>query len=123
MKRDHILTKVNENGKYLHEKLMHALGSHKNVGEIRHIGLIHAIELVEDPKTKKAFDPSRRIGWHIFRKAMDLGLVLRPMGDIIYFNPPLNITREDLIGVSPFARKRSKPCWGSRDWWLVTSDW
>lgn len=96
MKRDHILTKVNENGKYLHEKLMQALGSHKNVGEIRHIGLIHAIELVEDPKTKKAFDPSRRIGWHIFRKAMDLGLVLRPMGDIIYFNPPLNITREDL---------------------------
>ena len=75
---------------------MQALGSHKNVGEIRHIGLIHAIELVEDPKTKKAFDPSRRIGWHIFRKAMDLGLVLRPMGDIIYFNPPLNITREDL---------------------------
>lgn len=96
MKRDHILTKVNENGKYLHEKLMQTLGSHKNVGEIRHIGLIHAIELVEDPKTKKAFDPSRRIGWHIFRKAMDLGLVLRPMGDIIYFNPPLNITREDL---------------------------
>ena len=96
MKRDHILTKVNENGKYLHEQLMQALGSHKNVGEIRHIGLIHAIELVEDPKTKKAFDPSRRIGWHIFRKAMDLGLVLRPMWDIIYFNPPLNITREDL---------------------------
>ena len=32
MKRDHILTKVNENGKYLHEKLMQALGSHKNVG-------------------------------------------------------------------------------------------
>lgn len=96
MKRDHILEKVHTDGIYLHEKLMEALGHHKNVGEIRHIGLINAIELVEDPKTKKAFDPSRRIGWHIFRKAMDLGLVLRPMGDIIYFNPPLNISREDL---------------------------
>ena len=96
MKRDHILERVRENGNYLTELLGQALGNHKNVGEIRHIGLIHAIELVEDPKTKKAFDPARRNGWHIFRKAMDLGLVLRPMGDVIYFNPPLNIEKEDL---------------------------
>lgn len=96
MKRDHILEKVNEDGKYLHEELMKALGHHKNVGEIRHIGLINAIELVEDRSTKKAFDPAKRIGWHIFRKAMDLGLVLRPMGDIIYFNPPLTIERKDM---------------------------
>ena len=54
MKRDHILNKVNEDGKYLHQELMKALGHHKNVGEIRHIGLINAIELVEDPATKKA---------------------------------------------------------------------
>lgn len=96
MKRDHILEKVNENGKYLHEKLMEALGDHPNVGEIRHIGLINAIELVADKKTKERLPSKNRTGWHIFRKAMDLGLVLRPMGDILYFNPPLNIEREDL---------------------------
>ena len=96
MKRDHILDKVNEDGKYLHEELMKALGHHKNVGEIRHIGLINAIELVEDPATKKAFPAEKRIGWHVFRKAIAKGLVLRPMGDVIYFNPPLNISREDL---------------------------
>ena len=96
MKRDHILERVRENGTYLTGLLQNALGNHKNVGEIRHIGLIHAIELVEDPRTKKPFDPARRIGWHIFRKAMKKGLVLRPMGDVIYFNPPLNIEKEDL---------------------------
>lgn len=96
MKRDHILDKVDEDGKYLHEELMKALGHHKNIGEIRHIGLINAIELVEDPATKKAFPAEKRIGWHVFRKAMAKGLVLRPMGDVIYFNPPLNISREDL---------------------------
>lgn len=96
MKRDHILEKVNENGKYLHEKLMEALGDHPNVGEIRHIGLINAIELVADKKTKERLPSKNRTGWHIFRKAMDLGLVLRPMGDILYFNPPLNIERRDL---------------------------
>lgn len=96
MKRDHILEKVNENGKYLHEKLMEALGDHPNVGEIRHIGLINAIELVADKKTKERLPSKNRTGWHIFRKAMGLGLVLRPMGDILYFNPPLNIERRDL---------------------------
>ena len=74
-----------------HAHLEEALGNHPNVGEIRHIGLINALELVEDKKTKQAFDPNRRIGWEIFRKAMDLGLVLRPIGDVIYFNPPLVI--------------------------------
>ena len=53
MKRDHILEKVNENGIYLHDKLMKALGNHRHVGEIRHIGLINAIELVENKETKK----------------------------------------------------------------------
>jgi adenosylmethionine-8-amino-7-oxononanoate aminotransferase len=96
MKRDHMLDRVNEMGKYLHEELMKALGDHPNVGEIRHIGLINAIELVEDRKTKKPFDPNRRIGWQIFRRAMNRGLVLRPMGDIIYFNPPLNIDKETI---------------------------
>ena len=53
MKRDHILEKVNENGIYLHDKLMKALGNYRHVGEIRHIGLINAIELVENKETKK----------------------------------------------------------------------
>ena len=105
MKRDHILEKVNENGIYLHDKLMKALGNHRHVGEIRHIGLINAIELVESKETKKAFDPKKRIGWHIFRRAMDMGLVLRPMGDIIYFNPPLNIEKTDLDKAVELCRK------------------
>ena len=59
----------------------------------RHTGCFPCakFELVEDKKSKRAFDPEKRIGWHIFRKAMDLGLVLRPIGDVIYFNPPLTI--------------------------------
>lgn len=94
LKRDHILEKAAETGVYLHEKLEEALGSHPNMGEIRHIGLINAMELVEDRTTKRPFDPARRIGWQIFRRAMARGLVLRPMGDVIYFNPPLTLDRE-----------------------------
>ena len=96
MERDKILKKAAEKSIYLHEKLDAALGSHSHVGEIRHIGLINAIELVKDRKTKEAFASEKRIGWHIFRKAMDLGLVLRPIGDVIYFNPPLTIDEETM---------------------------
>lgn len=96
MKRDHILEKAQKMGIYIHAELMKALGNHPHVGEIRHIGLINALELVEDRKTKKAFDPGQRIGWQIFRRAMDRGLVLRPIGDVIYFNPPLTIDRDSV---------------------------
>lgn len=94
MKRDRILEKAAEMGVYLHRALEDALGGHPHVGEIRHIGLINAIELVEDRRTKRAFPSAARIGWQIFRRAMELGLVLRPIGDVIYFNPPLTIDRE-----------------------------
>ena len=91
-----------------HKAFVHShtyAGNHRHVGEIRHIGLINAIELVENKETKKAFDPKKRIGWHIFRRAMDMGLVLRPMGDIIYFNPPLNIEKTDLDKAVELCRK------------------
>lgn len=94
LKRDRILEKAAEVGEYLHEELEKALGNHPNMGEIRHIGLINAMELVEDRETKKPFDPARRIGWHIFRRAMARGLVLRPMGNVMYFNPPLTLDKE-----------------------------
>jgi adenosylmethionine-8-amino-7-oxononanoate aminotransferase len=105
MKRDHVLEKAREKAAYFHKILKDALGNHPNVGEIRHIGLINAIELVRDRTEKSAFDPELRIGWHIFRKAMELGLVLRPMGDIIYFNPPLTISRDEMNQAVDLCKK------------------
>lgn len=94
--RDHLVERAEREGAYFHRRLMEVLGSHKNVGEIRHIGLINAIELVENKDTKEPFLPRRRVGWHIFRNALELGLVLRPMGDVLYMNPPLTIERDDM---------------------------
>jgi adenosylmethionine-8-amino-7-oxononanoate aminotransferase len=105
LKEKQVLKKAAETAPYLHALLVAALGDHPNVGEIRHIGLINAIELVEDKNTKKAFDPKRRIGWEIFRKAMDMGLVLRPIGDIIYFNPPLIIDKATCVKAVDLCKK------------------
>lgn len=51
---------------------------------------------MKDPATKEPLDARRRTGYAIYKKALSLGLVLRPLGDVLYFNPPLNVTREEL---------------------------
>ena len=96
LEEQHVLETVAQNAKWLTAELAKTFGAHPNVGEIRHIGLIHAIELVKDPATKEPLDARRRTGYAIYKKALSLGLVLRPLGDVLYFNPPLNITREEL---------------------------
>lgn len=94
LKEDKILERTE--AAYLNKRLTESLGSHKNVGEIRSIGLINAMELVEEKNTKTAFDSKKRVGYQVYQEAMKRGLLLRPMGDVPYFNPPLNITRAEI---------------------------
>lgn len=96
LREQHILQKAGQTASWLTPEMDRVFGRHPNVGEIRHIGLIHAIELVRDPETKAPLDPARRTGYAIYKKALEYGLILRPLGDVLYFNPPLNITREEL---------------------------
>ncbi|MGL4656625.1 MAG: aminotransferase class III-fold pyridoxal phosphate-dependent enzyme, partial [Sarcina sp.] len=93
---ENILEMVNKKGEILNAKLKEALLEHKNVGEIRNIGMINAIELVTDKDTKGSFDSKDRIGYQIYKKALDRGLLLRPLGNILYFNPPYVINEEDM---------------------------
>lgn len=95
-KEDNILENAQQNAVYLHKKLSDTLLSHKNVGEIRHIGLINAIELVKDKSTKEGFESEKRIGYQIYKEALKLGLILRPLGNVLYFNPPLIINKEEI---------------------------
>ena len=78
------------------KKITEKFSNHKHVGDIRSIGLINAIELVEDKNTKKSFDYRLRTGYQIYKKALKKGVILRPLGDVIYFNPPLIMEKEDM---------------------------
>ena len=66
------------------------------VKDIRTRGFVGAIDLVEDRKSAKAFDPAARIGWKIYQKSLENGLVLRPLGDMIYWFLPLITTIDDI---------------------------
>lgn len=91
LREDKVLDKAAITAKYLHEKLQESLGDNKYVGEIRHLGLINAIELVADKSSKAPFDSKKRLGYQIYKEALKEGLLLRPLGDVLYFNPSLII--------------------------------
>ncbi|WP_295158809.1 adenosylmethionine--8-amino-7-oxononanoate transaminase [uncultured Brachyspira sp.] len=96
LKEDDIINKANIRAKYLNNKLKEKLDNHKNIGEIRNIGLINAMELVINKNTKEGFDSKLRMGYQIYKKALQRGLLLRPLGNVIYFNPPLIINEEEI---------------------------
>jgi adenosylmethionine-8-amino-7-oxononanoate aminotransferase len=67
-----------------------------HVGDIRRRGLMVGIELVKDRVTKAAFDVRERIGFKVCAAAMDRGLRIRPLGDVIVLMPPLTIGDDEL---------------------------
>ena len=105
LREEPVIETANKNAVWLTQELEQAFAVHPHVGEIRHIGLIHAIELVKDPKTKEPFDSRKRLGYAIYKRALSRGLLLRPLGNVLYFNPPLNITREELQTAINIARQ------------------
>jgi adenosylmethionine-8-amino-7-oxononanoate aminotransferase len=66
------------------------------VGDVRCIGLVGAVELVRDKKTKKPFDVKERIGQRIFKKSLKEHLILRSLGNVIYLFLPLCVTERQL---------------------------
>jgi 4-aminobutyrate---pyruvate transaminase len=69
---------------------------HSLVGEVRGVGLIGAIELVADKKSKAPFDPKASVGGFLAQRAHDHGVIIRAMGDTIAFCPPLIINEEEI---------------------------
>ncbi|MFZ5650645.1 MAG: adenosylmethionine--8-amino-7-oxononanoate transaminase [Bacillota bacterium] len=67
-----------------------------HVGDVRQKGFMTGIELVADRKTKKPYDWADRIGVRVSRRTRELGMLARPLGNVIVFMPPLTTTVEEL---------------------------
>ena len=72
------------------------LADHPLVGEARGVGLIGAIELVADKKTRRSFDLKKGVAPALIAKLQDLGLIARNVQDTIAFCPPLIITSDQI---------------------------
>jgi len=66
------------------------------VGDVRTLGMVGAIELVADKNSKKKLPPELRIPFKIAQKALKLGVIIRPLGDVLYFMPPFISSEEEI---------------------------
>ncbi|MDR6224773.1 adenosylmethionine--8-amino-7-oxononanoate transaminase [Desmospora profundinema] len=71
----------------------------RHVGDIRQLGLMIGIELVKDRKTRESFAWADAVGVKVCRRARDLGLLTRPLGNVITLMPPLAVSQEDLTAM------------------------
>ncbi len=69
---------------------------HPHVGEVRQTGMIVAIELVKSKATREAYPWQERRGLAVYRHALSKGVLLRPLGNVIYFMPPYVITEAEI---------------------------
>ncbi len=81
-------------------QLLAPLAEHPHVGDIRQCGLIAGIELVRDRATREWYPAAQRIGRRVCEAALRQGVLLRPLGDVIVFWPPLAISLEQLTEIA-----------------------
>ena len=80
----------------LHSKI-EELRTLEFVGDVRYLGMIAGIEIVKKKSTKQPFSLKKRVGYKIYKSGLKNGLILRPLGDVIYLYLPLNIKESELL--------------------------
>jgi adenosylmethionine-8-amino-7-oxononanoate aminotransferase len=82
-----VIEKNREPAKYMGSKLL-KFKELKNVASIRQTGMICVVELM-------GYEPKDRIGLKVYQYGLENGVLLRPLGHVIYFMPPYIITKEE----------------------------
>jgi len=72
------------------------LKDHPHVAEVRQTGMIAAVEMVKDKKTREPYPWQERRGLKIYQHALKRGALLRPLGNVSYLMPPYVITEEQI---------------------------
>ncbi len=95
-REESVLERVGALSRALERLAREALAGLEFVGEYRQLGLIGAVELVEDRAARRGFDGRLRAGYRAYRRALARGVLLRPLGNVLYFMPPYCVTEAEL---------------------------
>lgn len=95
IEEERLVERVAELGPVLLGKL-ERLKRHDLVGDVRGLGLLAGVELVRDRETKASFDPSAGVGRRVSLKALEEGVIVRALGDVMALSPPFVITEAEL---------------------------
>ncbi|MEE9412040.1 MAG: aminotransferase class III-fold pyridoxal phosphate-dependent enzyme, partial [Methylococcales bacterium] len=69
---------------------------HPHVAEVRQTGMIVAIEMVKDKASGESYDWQERRGLRVYQYALSKGVLLRPLGNVVYFMPPYVISPKEI---------------------------
>ena len=95
IKREDLVGRVaTDIGPYLKERWA-GLAEHPLIGEARMTGLMGAIEIVADKAALSRFDEKVGAGSIVRDHSIDLGVVVRAVGDSIICAPPLTLSHEE----------------------------
>jgi adenosylmethionine-8-amino-7-oxononanoate aminotransferase len=93
--KEKLLPKIRARARELAETLA-PLKRHPHVKEIRQIGLMAGIELIQDKARGRPYPSQERRGLRVCDAAFKRGVWLRPLGDVVVLMPPLAISRKEL---------------------------
>ena len=107
LREDGLIEASRDKGELLLKELRAKLEDNLNVGDVRGLGLMIGIELVEDRETKQPFPRSATVTERTVAAAREAGLILYSStgcadgtdGDLIMLGPPFVITDEELSEV------------------------
>jgi len=81
------------------------LSGHPHVADARQAGMMVAFELTQGGNRRTPFEPSARVGLRAYRAALSRGVVLRPLGDVLYWMPPYCIDEQQLALLAKVTRE------------------
>lgn len=96
IEHENLVDRAARMGEALRAKLGAALADMPIVGEVRGVGLIGAIELTPDRRTRRFFEKRGRVGTICRDHCFANDLVMRAVRDTMVFSPPLTIAEAEI---------------------------
>ncbi len=103
MRDEKIIKRVHEEAAPYLQKRLRELADHPLVGEVRGVGMLGAIELVQDKATRKRYE-GRGVGMICRTFCFENGLIMRAVGDTMIISPPLVISNAEIDELVTKAR-------------------
>lgn len=101
MEQEKLSDRANELGKVMQTMMLDIAHTTKKLTQVRSIGAIVAADLV-------CSHPAQRLGFDFYKKAAELGALMRPLGNTIYWVPPLTMTMDTLSELKKITEQTLK---------------
>lgn len=107
LEQEDLVARSARQGRLLADQLGQRLGEHPHVGDIRGLGLMMALELVDDRAERRPFDRELKVTEWVVRAARERGLLLYSStgcadgrdGDLVMFGPPLVVSDAEVEAI------------------------